>query len=462
MGGIITTGNNNVIGDHNIVTITYQGAQVTIPSPDAVAAHRQALRQWLVDRARGRWGEMSAYIQEEGAALPLEASPYDQGRLGARENLLSTLHSADRLLVLGEPGAGKTVALERLAWELCDGPEPVIPVLISLSSYAGTPLVEWVWSEINDMGCLRLENSNALSAFLNANDAPARCLFLFDGLNEVAPSYRDRLIDELVRWIKGYHVRHPVICTSRSQDESWRRLRNKNEMPAVVLQPISHSQAEGYLTAYLGKEKGPALYAKLDERLRIMAQRPLALWLIKAAGEAGKSIPGNRGELYDRFVSGILDRDAKRFMGVDIPDPLKLKALAELAYALGLDQRVFCSREEAISIVAKCMAPDKARSVIEACLRHGLLVEEGTIAFAPHQTVQEYFAAEALLERWNQEQRERGLKRVLRTVMRKPDVLRLAAQDWWMETFVQLAGLCEDADGLALAVLGVNPWLALW
>jgi hypothetical protein len=55
-------------------------------------------------------GDMSVYIQEEGATLPIEASPYQTGRLGPRQNLLKTLHAAERLLVLGEPGSGKRVA----------------------------------------------------------------------------------------------------------------------------------------------------------------------------------------------------------------------------------------------------------------------------------------------------------------------------------------------------------------
>jgi formylglycine-generating enzyme required for sulfatase activity len=458
MGYTTITGNGNIIGDHNIVTITYQGVPVIIPSPEAVAAHRVALRQWLVDRARGRWGEMSAYIQEEGAALPLEASPYDQGHLGARENLLSTLHSADRLLVLGEPGAGKTVALERLAWELCDGPDPLIPVMIPLFNYAGTPLAEWVRAKLKEQGCLRLDNGDALEAFLET--PPTCCFFLFDGLNEVAPPYRDTLVDHLTLWMEG-HPRHTVICTSRSQDEIWGRLRG--EVRTVVVQPIEDAQVEGCLVAHLGDEKGRALYARLDDRLRAMARRPLLLWLIQKAGEVGESIPGNRGELYARFVSRILRRDTERRMDTEIPESLKHQALAELAYALGFDQRLFCSREEATAIVSKCMEPEKARSVIEACLRHGLLAGEETIAFAPHQTVQEYFAAEALLVQW---ERERGLKRTLRfgasLLGIHTGILRLAVQDWWMETFVQLAGLSADADALAAAVLRVNPWLAWW
>ncbi len=55
--------------------------------------------------APSRRGGMAVYIQEEGASLPIEASPYQTGRLGPREKLLHALHTADRLLVLGGPGS---------------------------------------------------------------------------------------------------------------------------------------------------------------------------------------------------------------------------------------------------------------------------------------------------------------------------------------------------------------------
>jgi hypothetical protein len=119
---ITIDGDGNVIGDHNTVNITYQGNAVAVPSREAIDAHRRALAADLQTAAR-RWGGVDHYIQEEGSALPIEASPYDAGRLGAREGLLPALHRADRLLVLGGAGSGKTVSLQRLAWDLCQSPE---------------------------------------------------------------------------------------------------------------------------------------------------------------------------------------------------------------------------------------------------------------------------------------------------------------------------------------------------
>jgi len=464
-GGVIVT------GDH--VTVVYQGAEVAIPSPEAVARHRAALRERLEADARTRWGGMSLYIQEEGATLPIEVSPYQAGRLGPRENLLRLLHTAGRLLVLGEPGSGKTVSLERLAWELCSppepagpGPEPAVPVLVRLFHYAGTSLPEWVRASLQETGHLRLDDERALAAFLQ--EGQSRCFFLFDGLNEVPPPYRDRLVDELVRWIATCS-RHPVVLTSRSQDEVWRRLRGEVNQ-TVVVQPIGDAQARDYLVAHLGEQRGGDLYERLDERLRAMARTPLVLWLIKEAGAVGEAVPGNRGELYARFVSRMLRRDTDRRMDAGIPEREKRRALAGLAYHLGLGQRLSCPREEAVEVVARRLGEgqvEQADQVVGACARHGLLAGDDPVWFAPHHTVQEHFAALALQEEAQREWQVGRWGRLWRAARRlraghEQGLAGLAADDWWMETFVQLAGLLDDTDRLAREVVRVNPWLAWW
>ncbi len=438
------------------VNIVYQGVEVAIPGPQAVAAHRAALRERLEREAKARWGGMGVYIQEEGATLPIEASPYQQGRLGPRTNLLETLKRAERLLVLGEPGAGKTVALERLAWELCNGEQPTIPVLVRLFRYAGTPLAEWLRDMLRQTGRLRLDDARALEAFLEQGGA--RCVFLLDGLNEVAPPYRDRLVDEVTRWLAG-HPRHAAILTSRAQDELWRRLRDAVG-EAVVVQPITDAQAQGYLATQL-PDRGAALYTRLDERLRALAQTPLLLWLIKEAGAAGESLPGNRGELYARFVSRLLRRDTERRMDAEIPEAQKLGALTTLADGLSRAQRLTCSRAEAVALVANAWG-ERAALLLDSCQRHGLLAGEELLWFAPHQTVQEHFAARELQARWEYE-RQLGWRGSVRRWF-KPElgIATLARDAWWAETFVQAAGMIRDADALAQAVARKNPWLALW
>lgn len=158
-------------------------------------------------------------------------------------------------------------------------------------------------------------------------------------------------------------------------------------------------------------------------------------------------------------------------MDAEIREDLKRAALMAPAYRLSLAQRLICPREEAVRIIAEGdprgaprLDEEAARSLVGACARHGLLAGEDALWSAPHQTVQEHFAALALRERWQAECAAPVLRRQWRG-WRRQDVAALAAGDWWTETFVQLAGMLDagahsGADRLAQALARVNPWLA--
>jgi len=85
----------------------------------------------------------------------------------------------------------------------------------------------------------------------------------------------------------------------------------------------------------------------------------------------------------------------------------------------------------------------------------------------PSPEAQEHFAALALREvaerEWKMGRWARFRRVGRRLLTRQEEGLAgLAADDWWMETFMQLAGLVDETDRLAQDVVRVNPWLAWW
>jgi HEAT repeat protein len=426
---------------------------------DSVDAHRAALAR--ISRY-ARWSDVSrveSYIRETGMRLPLFASPYDD--LSSEQvELLETIHAHDRLLILGDPGMGKTVALERTVWETASASEPVVPVYVPLIHYNGD-LLENIRVALRETGHLLIKNSREVGAFIDQH----RCMFLFDGLNEVASSHREEIHAELGNFLRA-QANHPCIVTSRSQDNLWRRFHSREVMEdAVVIQRITDNQARAYLIAHLGEQQGRELYDRLNEALRGLSRIPLLLWLIKEAGLAGEELPGNRGQLFDRFVDQVLKREEKQPELVKVPGLVKKRALSNLAFQLQREHRLACDRKRAVNIINQTEGVSDSEAVVRESLLNGLLVGERQVHFL-HQAVHEYFVALHLKDLALGVARRQGrahlVTRLAQTVGIEQDIRDWAKDDWWAESMVQLAGLVENPDRLVQEVLAANPWLAYW
>jgi formylglycine-generating enzyme required for sulfatase activity len=431
-----------------------------LPKPKAgIAGHCQKIAARL---AAQPWG-LDHYIQEEARLLPIHASPYEEGaRRSERQNLLHTLRTHRRTLVLGEPGMGKSVVLERLAWELATSDPPIVPVIIKLMDYDGKPLLEWVRLALNETGEFRLNDDEKAKHFLL--ESGHKFYFLFDGLNEVPLDHRNKIASELVRLSMDFSS-HSLVMTSRVQDETWRRLRGGNLKldSTAVIQPIQPEDSLQYLKSHLGEMATIQLWSGLDPRMQGLAAIPLLLWLIKEAWlEATQDnpqtmvrIPENRGELYQNFVTRMLRRDDERGLAKNIPENERLLALERLAWTMNEKQQVSISYDHALTIIG-------SRDVLEAILINGLLIGDKQLRFAPHQTTQEYFAASGLHRRaFAIDDKKMSWNEVIdpRT---GDSVLRNARDSWWWETFIQLAGITDDPNSLAIALAEANPWVAWW
>lgn len=444
-------------------TVGYEAAfkelLIDLPQPESgIPGHCQKI---VAQLAAAPWG-LDHYIQEEAKLLPIDASPYEEGMArGKRENLLDHLRASAYTIVLGEPGVGKTVALERLAWELASSEPPIVPIFISLLAYDGKPLLEWVRRSLAHHQEIRLADIVETRHFLQ--DSDFSLYFLLDGLNEVRPDHRERITDE-IRALALEFGTYPLVVTSRVEDEGWRYLKHGGvRFDTLLIQTIRPEQAQVYLQAHLEEVDGTLLWNQLDERMRGLVQTPLLLWLLKEAWAEARQVsptgeikmPENRGELYGSFVARMLRRDDDRRLNERVTETQRVTALERIALAMHQQQTLTIARDDAVKQAG-------GEDVFGALLVNGLLVGGQELKFAPHQTVQEHFAARALLGEIQQQSQKRGLARIVRRMGLGRGCLEYATDPWWAETFIQVAGLTDDPNALAQALSEVNVWLAWW
>jgi hypothetical protein len=159
----------------------------------------------------------------------------------------------------------------------------------------------------------------------------------------------------------------------------------------------------------------------------------------------------------------MLARDER--LEFKIEPPLKKRALAHLAFSLQQTHQLACEREQAVQMIGQLKVKDDAQTILQETLKHGLLQGEQQVRFL-HQSVQEYFVALALAELAKTERRMPTWQRVGQRLLRR-NLAALARDDWWAESFVQLAGLTDDCltddpTRLVRELVTVKPWLAFW
>lgn len=183
------------------------------------------------------------------------------------------------LLILGEPGAGKTTTLLQLVTDLVqrverDGDHP-IPVVFSLATWQnGRSLPEWIADELSS----NYEVPRKLGQAWLDNGA---IIALLDGLDEVEKDHRDACA-QAINTLRQQRPFLSLAVTTRSHDYNALPT-NLNLETAVVLQPLNLAQIDTYLASLGNRLSGMRAALQTDPTLRELAQSPLMLSIMTLA-----------------------------------------------------------------------------------------------------------------------------------------------------------------------------------
>jgi formylglycine-generating enzyme required for sulfatase activity/class 3 adenylate cyclase len=386
------------------------------------------------------------------------------------------------IVLLGEPGCGKTTALETLAYEYADRPDR-LPVLLHLSEFTpGGTVEDFIaqgWGGAREAG-----HWGARDLAANLGDAldAGKLLFLFDALNEMPQEGSRDSIAALRRFIdrhSGPGNRFVVTCRVLDYGEALTGLQR------VEIQPLSDEQIERFLRNEL-PEEWQALLRTLREddsrhRLLDMARNPYLLTVMIDVFEEDGALSDNRADLMRRFTQILFDwARAKCPPEQWLDAELQVEALSRMAYEMqarsGFGTRVKTEQVKAVmpgeiqldpNWPPQPAPPDRVLGLAANANIVEMPIDRLTVRFY-HQLLQEYFAAHRMLqvdpaeltEFWRGPWLESDMPAWTRPE-NNYEPLPPPPPTGWEETTVLAAGSAPEVDNrLVEALLQVNPVLA--
>jgi len=194
-------------------------------------------------------------------------------------DIFDAIGAGRTLLILGEPGSGKTTTLLELTRDLIARAEQdvnlLIPVVFNLSSWTNKrqKIADWLVEELNS-------KYDVPKKFGQAWVTKQQLLPLLDGLDEVKAQYQDDCIAALNQFKQGYGAE--LVVYSRIKD--YEALSNRlNFQSAVYIRSLTLEQIYHYLDSVVADLTGLRALIEEDRVLQELASSPLMLNIMTLA-----------------------------------------------------------------------------------------------------------------------------------------------------------------------------------
>jgi formylglycine-generating enzyme required for sulfatase activity len=413
------------------------------------------------------------------------------------DELREALRKYKRVALIGDPGAGKTTTLERLAYEYATSAaeedsnpyQAPLPLFVRLGAYTG--------------GNFETFLGTFLTGLSLADYLPHRLFLLLDGLNEMPPEH----LGKVQSWIQD-NPDVALIVSCRKLDYVERKL----PLQRVDVAPLDLERIRLFMSNYLEAEdleklfwglaghearrawdwyrrkKADAAYSDffhaedepganyIPERKMLDALRKQVL---DHAHEPMKALPDmlgvvtnpflmkivieiyalqgepptNKGALFSQFVDLLLKERGKLAQRPDrqwVAEHLQKQALAALAYRMQVEKTGTSVEPAFVLEMFRQAVPEvQPELLLYFAVSASILEQTATVRFS-HQLLQEYFAAYEMGE-----DMRRGV----------PATKYFPTDDWWQptgweESAILLAGMEGNATRVVQWLTPVQPDLA--
>ncbi|WP_078939299.1 NACHT domain-containing protein [Streptomyces sp. NRRL F-2295] len=339
------------------------------------------------------------------------------------------LRQVNRLVVLGDPGGGKTTLALKLTLDVArglgTGAALQAPLRVVLRDYAThyksdqTSLVEYLEKQ-----CRADYATSAPEGAIEYLLLNGRAVVIFDGLDELTDtSLRVAVVDAVEAFTHSYPTT-PILVTSRRVGYDMAPL-DENLFVVSNLAPFNPSQQSKYVKKWFAHVKATSNKERMAERFitesshaQDLTANPLMLGLMCALYRGEGYIPRNRPDLYRRCSEFLFERwDASR--GISIAQPfergiqfamfsLALSMLQNSGESVGMTERELVRYTSNYLFGQQYEDRDTAEAAAEAFVtycrgRAWVLTDVGTnpggerIYSFTHRTFLEYFSARQLV-----------------------------------------------------------------
>ncbi|MBL0345582.1 SUMF1/EgtB/PvdO family nonheme iron enzyme [Candidatus Villigracilis affinis] len=360
--------------------------------------------------------------------------------LGEPVPLLKVLQKHSGVIVLGDPGAGKTTFVKYLALRLARGEgkkiglNDYLPIILPLAAFANAITSRDI--RLDDFIAEYFEGIGAdlpVGPMLKEALKAGRALILLDGLDEVRDiSLRNTVVERVVDFF-AFHRREGNKFVLTSRVVGYRSVRpSAEDLVECTIVDFEEDEIEEFVkywtTALEKQAQGNTAVARADAEtdrrelldaiqqnpgVRQLASTPLLLTILALMKRQGVSLPERRVQLYDQYVNTLLSTWNRarslsgRAPGCDIDELQTVRILAPLALwmhevspGVGLVGREDMRRKlEELFLERGDVSPHQAarQFLIDVREHAALLLERGPGEYGfIHLTFEEYLAAVAL------------------------------------------------------------------